>query len=139
MTTIRVTLASILALAFLTTTLTAQEHPEHLEHPTKQASTADGIEATVVGENICLGCSLKKEKGAAAQCSKYGHRHVLKVTSATVDGKERPTMEGWVLHYLETDKAEPLIKEHHEDTLTITGTVYSEERTFEVSELVESK
>ncbi len=138
MKTFRVGMVSIIALAFLASSLPAQEHPEH---PTKsgKSEATDVIEATVEGENVCLGCSLKKKKGASAQCSKYGHRHVLKVTSATVDGKERPEMKGWVLHYLETDKAEPVIKDHHEETLTITGKVYAEERTLEVNKLAESK
>lgn len=92
-----------------------------------------GIEAVVTGENICLGCALKKEKGAGAQCSIYGHKHALRVTSATVGGKDMPDMKGWVLHYLETQKSEDLIKQHHGESLTIIGKVYPNERVLEVT------
>ncbi|MEW5874849.1 MAG: hypothetical protein AB1752_06680 [Candidatus Zixiibacteriota bacterium] len=131
-------LASVLAVAFLAISAPAQDHPEHPEHPKKKAATAGAIEATVEGVNFCLGCSLQKDKGAAAQCSKYGHQHALKVTSATVDGKENPEMTGWVLHYMETDNAQPLIKEHHEETVKMTGKVYADERVFEVAKLESS-
>jgi hypothetical protein len=134
----RQTLMSALAVAVVAVSAPAQEHPEHPKKAT--ATTAAAVtEATVSGENFCLGCSLKTSKGAAAQCSKYGHRHALKVTSATMDGKERPEMTGWVLHYLDTDSAQAVIKEHHNETVKMTGKVYSEERTFEVGALVDSK
>jgi hypothetical protein len=107
----------------------AQEHPEH---PKKQAADAAAIEATVIGENVCLGCSLK-EKGAAAQCGKYGHQHVLKVISATAGGKDLPQMKGWMLHYLPTDNAQEFIAEHDGEKLTLEGKVYGETRVFEVT------
>ena len=132
-------LASVLAVAVMAISAPAQDHPEHPEHPKKQTADAEVIEATVAGENFCLGCSLKEGKGAASQCSKFGHQHALKVTSATVGGKDRPDMMGWVLHYLDTDKAQPLIKEHHDETVTMTGKVYAEERVLEVGELKEAK
>ncbi|MBI3099483.1 MAG: hypothetical protein HYY93_14835 [Planctomycetes bacterium] len=116
--------------------LLAQDHPEH---PKKQPAEPKVIEATVVGENFCLGCALKKEKGAAAQCSKYGHRHALKVSSATGAGKDLPEMKGWILHYLDTDAAQPLIKEHHGETLTLKGKVYAEERVLEAAAMEEPK
>ncbi len=120
--------ASLLGIAIAGYAL-AQDHPEH---PTKKTAQLEVIDATVVGENICVGCSIEKEKGAAAQCSKYGHRHALKVTTATTAGKEIPEMKGWVLHYLETDNGQPMIKEHHGEVLTLKGKIYSEERVFEV-------
>ncbi len=134
----RQTLMSALAVAVLAVSVPAQEHPEHPKKATA-TSAAAVTEATVAGENFCLGCSLKSSKGAAAQCSKYGHRHALKVTSATMDGKERPEMTGWVLHYLDTDSAQAVIKEHHNEIVKMTGKVYSDERTFEFGTLVDSK
>lgn len=95
-------------------------------------ATAKSVEATVKGENICLGCTLKKEKGAGAQCSIYGHKHVLKVAGAEAAGKDLTDMNGWVLHYLETQASESLIKEHHGESLTIVGKVYPDERVLEV-------
>lgn len=114
----------------------AQDHPEH---PKKQPAAAKVVEATVVGENFCLGCSLKKEKGAAAQCSIYGHRHALKVTTATAAGKNLPEMKGWVLHYLDTDNAQSFIKQHGGETLTLKGKVYIDERVLEVNKPDEAK
>ncbi|MBI4566419.1 MAG: hypothetical protein HY716_17180 [Planctomycetes bacterium] len=134
-------LASLLGFAVAGHTLT-QDHPDHPKQQaseTKAAETKAVVEATVVGENICLGCALKKEKGAAAQCDKYGHRHALKVTSVTAAGKEQPEMKGWVLHYLDTDKGQPFIKEHHGETLTLTGKVYSGERVLEVDKQEDAK
>jgi hypothetical protein len=130
-------LASLLGIGIVGYGL-AQDHPDHPDHPKKPAqprqesATAGVIEATVTGENFCLGCTLKAELGAAAQCSKYGHRHALKVTSATAAGKEVPELTGWVLHYLDTDNGQPYIKEHHEKTLTLKGKVYSAVRVLEV-------
>ncbi len=104
---------------------------------------SDVIKATVEGANFCLGCALKKQKGAAAQCSIFGHKHALKVTRAVgKDGKELTGMRGWVLHYLETEKSQDLIKQHHGEELTITGKVYPLERELEVDsfkEVVTSK
>ncbi len=101
---------------------------------------SDVIKAAVEGTNFCLGCALKKQKGAAAQCSIFGHKHALKVTRAV--GKELTGMRGWVLHYLETEKSQDLIKQHHGEELTITGKVYPLERELEVDsfkEVVTSK
>ena len=99
-------------------------------------TSAEPIEVTVTGKNICLGCTLKKEKGAKAQCSVYGHKHVLKVTKAVAGGQEMPAMRGWVLHYLETKASEDLIHKHHGATLTVSGKVYTAERVFEVKSVV---
>ena len=97
------------------------------------AKQAAVTEATVTGSNICLGCSLKKQKGAAAQCSIFGHKHGLKITKAVgPDGKDLPEMRGWVLHYLETEHSQDLITEHRGETLIITGKVYPLERMLEV-------
>lgn len=122
-------LAVSLLLAGITAAI-AQEHPEHPKKPAAQPSV---VQATVVGQNICLGCSLMKEKGAGAQCSKYGHRHALKVTSATAGGKSVAELKGAVLHYLDTDKSQALLKDHHDATVTINGKVYVAERVIEVT------
>ena len=54
----------------------------------------------IKGEIICLGCTLKKEKGAKAQCSLYGHINGLR----TSDGKI------WTI--LENDNSTKLINSH---------------------------
>lgn len=120
----------------------AQDHPEHpkgSEHPQKSTEMTGGLEATVTGQNICLGCTLAREKGAAAQCSTYGHRHALKVASVSAAGKDASRFKGWVLHYLETDHGTPYIKGHHEEKLTLKGRIYEAERVFEVSGKEKSK
>lgn len=129
-----VILASLLAISMVAYGL-AQEHPDHPKKPAQPAeklAQAVVVQAVITGQNLCLGCSLKKEAGAAAQCSKYGHRHALKVTTATVAGKAVPKMKGWVLHYLDTDSGQPYIKEHHDETVTLKGKVYGEARVIEV-------
>ncbi len=98
-----------------------------------QERGAKVVEATGTGTNFCLGCTLKKEDGAGAQCDVFGHRHALRVTQALVDGKEQPAMTGWVLHYLETTKSEELIKKHHGKSVTVVGKVYPDERVLEVA------
>ena len=101
--------------------------------PTKQTIDSDVVTATVSGTNVCVGCSLKKEKGAGAQCKVYGHKHSLKVSKATdKDGNELSDMNGWLLFYLETNKSTELINGHHKEELVIEGKVYPDERVLEV-------
>ena len=91
------------------------------------------IKVNLTGQNFCLGCALKKKFGAGAQCSLFGHKHSLRVTKAIANGKELPSMQGWVLHYLETQKSKDLIHKHHGENLSITGTIYPTERVLEVT------
>lgn len=114
----------------------AAEHPtEHPAPPAKseKVALAKPFEATVTGSNFCLGCALKKQFEAGSQCSIYGHKHSLRVTKAVADGKDVPQMNGWVLHYLETDKSQDLINKRHGENLTVTGKVYPNERVLEVA------
>jgi hypothetical protein len=100
---------------------------------TNQTMYSDVVAATITGTNVCVGCSLKKEKGAGAQCSVYGHKHSLKVSKATdKDGNELSDMTGWLLYYLETDKSTELINGHHKEELVIEGKIYPDERVLEV-------
>jgi hypothetical protein len=92
-----------------------------------------GAPIVVTGENICLGCTLKKESGAAAQCSVFGHKHVLRVAQASLDGKDAPDLKGKILNYLPTDKSKDLIDKHHGETLTVAGKVYADARVLEVA------
>jgi len=61
---------------------------------TEEAATA------INGKVICLGCTLKKEQGAKAQCSIYGHKNGLQ----TPDGK--------IWTFLENDNSAKLINDH---------------------------
>ena len=131
---------ALAAVAVLAVAAYAQEHPEHPKKDSAPSAAQAGvIEGVVTGENICLGCTLKSEKGAAAQCSKYGHEHVLRVTSVSSDATGLPNMKGWILTYLATEKAQPFIKEHDNETLTLQGKVYVDERVLEVDKQVDAK
>lgn len=92
---------------------------------------------TVVGENYCLGCALKKEQGAAAQCSVYGHRHALRVEKAAAEGG-RPLQQlaGETLHYLDNDQSKSLLggEELHNKRVEVKGKLFAPERTLQVTE-----
>ncbi|HDZ22141.1 hypothetical protein LCGC14_0302150 [marine sediment metagenome] len=110
----------------------------NLEESAASWSAQDAFEARVTGVNICLGCALKKEQGAGAQCSRFGHRHSLRVTEVIVGGEERTEMQGGILHYLETDKSQDLVHNRHGESLHVTGKVYPMERVLEVFSLEEA-
>ena len=84
-------LSSILVLGLLLTSLNALVFA--------QEKIKDEYEI-IKGKVICQGCTLKKEKGAKAQCSIYGHINAIK----TKDGKI------WTI--LENDKSTELINDH---------------------------
>jgi len=98
-----------------------------------QAGISTGaVTATIEGRNYCVGCALKKE-GATAQCRVSGHKHAFKVTKAVgVDGQELTELKGWTLHYLDTEKGQELLQQHHGKTFTIQGKIYPQERIVEV-------
>jgi len=126
---------------FLTLTVTAYSQDEstgkvELKKDIQQTAGGDVVSVMVEGTNICLGCTLKHEKGASAQCKIYGHRHTLKVENAyDENGEELNYMAGWILHYLENDNSEEYITGHHNNELKIKGKVYTNARTLEVEEV----
>jgi hypothetical protein len=92
---------------------------------------------TVVGTNYCLGCALKKEHGAAADCATYGHRHGLRVERAVdATGRELATLAGRTLAYLDNASSAPLIKGEafHNERVEVRGRVYEAESVLEVAE-----
>lgn len=102
----------------------------------KEAAAPAPLAVTVIGTNYCLGCALKKEQGAAAQCSVYGHRHALRVARATAkDGAELPELAGLTLHYLDNDGSTDLLagKDLHGKTVEVHGRLFEAERTLEVA------
>jgi len=76
----------------------------------------------IKGKVICFGCTLKKEKGAKAQCSIYGHVNAIK----TKDGK--------IWSILENDKSTELINNHDYagKEVEIKGKKIAEAQTIEV-------
>ncbi len=126
---------------FLALTVMAYSQDEsmgkvELKKDVQQTAGGDVVSVTVEGTNICLGCTLKHEEGASAQCKIYGHRHTLKVEKAYDENEEELNyMAGWILHYLENDNSEEYITGHHNDELKIKGKVYTNARTLEVEEV----
>ena len=97
-------------------------------------------EVAIVGTNHCLGCALKKEHGAKAQCGVYGHRHSLKVEKAMdADGNELARLKGRTLGYLENDNSAKLVKGEvfHGARVEVKGRLYEQESVIEVTELKE--
>lgn len=86
-----------------------------------QAQETGEIE-TIQGKVICFGCTLKKEKGAKAQCSIYGHTNAIR----TKDGK--------IWSILENDKSTELINNHDYagKDIEIKGKKIKEAQTIEV-------
>ena len=103
----------------------------------EEATETSGLAIAVVGNNYCVGCTLKKTKGAAAQCSIYGHQHALKVERATgEDGSTLTELAGVTLFYLENDQSTSLIKGEgtHGEKVKITGSLFVDERILQVDE-----
>jgi hypothetical protein len=102
-----------------------------------KAAPANAAQVTVIGLNYCAGCALKKERGAAAQCSVYGHRHSLKVEKALDEsGKEIAGVAGRTLAYLDNDKSTKLVKgdAFHKERVEVKGKLYEPEGILEVLE-----
>jgi hypothetical protein len=115
--------------AGMTRSLPAQHNHDHAPNA-----------VTVTGQNICLGCSLKKEKGAKAQCSAFGCRHGLRVEKITgPHGEDRSELarKGTVLHYLDNDKSKDLVGGHHGKSVMVAGRVYANEHILDVSSFKE--
>ena len=66
--------------------------------PGAQAQTTGST--TIHGEVVCFGCALKKEQGAKAQCSIYGHVNAVRLE----DGK--------IWSMLENDQSKELVRNH---------------------------
>ncbi|MBI4951527.1 MAG: hypothetical protein HY908_05805 [Myxococcales bacterium] len=106
--------------------------------PAAPAEALGSGDVTVIGQNVCLGCSLKKEQGARAQCSVYGHRHALRVESImNADGKAIAGLAGQWLHYLDDDTGASLVKgdENHGKRVEVKGHLYAPERVLDVVEV----
>lgn len=71
-------------------------------------------DVSLTGKLVCIGCELKSQYGANAQCSIYGHDHALK----TADGK--------IYTFLPNDKSKDLIagKAEKNAKVTVVGVVF---------------
>ena len=112
----------------------------HVAGKEAKSGASPAKEIAVVGTNYCLGCALKREHGAGAQCSVYGHRHGLKVEKARDGaGNELAALKGRTLSYLENDKSEKLFKGEvfHGARVEVKGRLYEKESVIEVTEIKE--
>ena len=103
----------------------------------EEVTKTSGLAVTVVGNNYCVGCKLKKTKGAAAQCSIHGHQHALKVERATgEDGSTLRELAGVTLFYLENDRSVSLSKGEgtHGEKVKVIGSLFVDERILQVEE-----
>lgn len=122
------------ALAFALATLPVLAAPALADPPAEQRAEAQQVVLT--GENLCLGCALKKSDGAAAQCSLYGHRHGLRVESArAADGSALADLAGQTVHYLDNDQSAALVKGEstHGQKVEVTGRLFAAEHVIEVA------
>lgn len=94
----------------------------------------NAVTLTVTGQNYCVACTLRKQ-GASGTCSSKGCQHALKVEVVKdADGNAVDGMKDWTLHYLNNDAAANYLKGHHYETVTVTGTVFLQERVIDLTD-----
>lgn len=83
-----------------------------------------GEQKILSGTLSCMGCDLKKDAGANAQCSIYGHEHALKLK------------DGSYLSFMENDHSETLINasegKWHGQEIEVTGTFFDKANLIDV-------
>ena len=91
------------------------ETSAHAEHA--------GVEKTVEGTLVCLGCSLKKSDKANATCSTTGCSDVLK------------TEDGHYISFLNNTHSADLLsgKKYHNKKISVTGVYFANANTIDVS------
>jgi hypothetical protein len=93
-------------------------------------------EAVITGKVICLGCSLKKEKSALAQCSIYGHTNALIIEMVfDAQGKFIEEVKGKIYQFLHNDQSDKLITDHEfaGKAMVVVGKIYPEANIIEVN------
>lgn len=110
-------IAAVLSLVFGFTlsSVSAQEHaPKHADTVTSATPQLGPGEVVITGKVICLGCHLKKEKQAKAQCSIYGHTNALSIEKIIdSQGKNIDELKGKIYQFLHNEKSDELIKDHN--------------------------
>ncbi|MCM8771026.1 MAG: hypothetical protein NC936_04075 [Candidatus Omnitrophica bacterium] len=113
----------------------AQGH-SHSDAVTSATPKLGQDEVVITGRIICLGCYLKKEKQAKAQCSIYGHTNAVIIEKAiNPEGKHVAGVEGGIYQFLHNDQSDKLINNHSFEgkEVIITGKIYSEANIIEVN------
>lgn len=96
---------------------------------------------SLVGVLNCSACDLKKEQGAASQCSIYGHQYSFKAEKVhDASGKRLGNYEDRTYHILRNDPSKGLAHEKHtKKNYNIKGKIYDEEHMLEVVSFTEAK
>lgn len=115
----------------------AQEH-SRMHHDAETGATPKlaADEVVITGRVICLGCTLKKEKQAKAQCSIYGHTNALLIEKIiNVQGRRFDELKGKMYQFLHNEKSDELINDHSYagKTIIIVGKIYPEANIVEVN------
>lgn len=123
-------------LTFAPKFLFAQEHTHgHHDAVTSATPKLRADEVVVTGKVICLGCSLKKEKSALAQCSIYGHTNALRIEKIMdAQGRSIEEIKGKIYQFLHNDQSDKLITDHEfaGKTMVVVGKIYIEANILEV-------
>ena len=124
-------------LTFAPKILFAQEHTHsHSDAVTSATPKLNTDEVVITGKVICLGCSLKKEKAALAQCSIYGHINALRIEKIIdAQGKSIEEAKGKIYQFLHNEQSDKFITNHDFSgkTMVITGKIYPEANIIEVN------
>ncbi len=132
-----VLLAATIALAYGSAVWAAESaaapaKPEAKAAPASVASS-NAIGVTLTGKNYCPEKALRGD--ANPTCSTEGCRNALKVSDAKDEkGGALPELKGATVHYLYSDAVKPLWsdKANVEKMVTVTGTLYKNERALDV-------
>ncbi|MDP2938921.1 MAG: hypothetical protein Q8O13_02410 [Candidatus Omnitrophota bacterium] len=126
-----------------TSQLYAQHSPSHHSDAVTTATPKlEPGQVVITGKVICLGCHLKKEKSAKAQCSIYGHTNALVVEKAIdAQGKKILEAKDKIYQFLHNAQSDKLVKDHTYagKTVIITGKIYPEANIIEVNFFKEKK
>lgn len=111
----------------------AQQPSLSLGTGSSTTSLTQYMPVVVTGTNYCVGCALKTDADAKANCKVYGHKHALKVDQLMDETMIIfPEFTGLTLFYLENEKSTKLINDNHGKRITVHGKLYLDTRVLEV-------
>lgn len=126
-----------LVLGIASSQIFAQTHSHGSPQAVTQATPQLGHDEVVItGKVICLGCHLKKEKQAKAQCSIYGHTNAIFIEKIyDAKGKSIDELKGKIFQFLHNEKSDGLIKNHSYSgkVIILVGKIYPEANILEVN------
>ncbi|MDP2938717.1 MAG: hypothetical protein Q8O13_01350 [Candidatus Omnitrophota bacterium] len=126
-----------LVFGFTLSSAFAREHAhKHTQAITSATPQLGPGEVVITGRVICLGCHLKKEKQAKAQCSIYGHTNALSIEKIIdAQGKSIDKLKGKIYQFLRNEKSDELIKDHTYagKVIIVVGKIYPEANILEIN------